>query len=236
VLTADHGGGAPFKSTTDRMWVDYIIPFVVWSGDGHKAELYALNPQTRKTRASRTPRSAPRVCRRCATARRATSCCSCSGCRRIPARPRRQAGPGSALSGRRASLREGRLDLAQSETRRGDAPAPPPAVARRDNSASAASPLSARLQREMGARTRLGRQVESRARRLFAQSGLAHVARQRHLQPGRSAVARLPRCRRADSADAALAELSRLATLAAAPGASPACRLALREVEAALAK
>ena len=32
----------------NRMWVDYIIPFVVWTGDGHKAELYELNPQTRK--------------------------------------------------------------------------------------------------------------------------------------------------------------------------------------------
>ena len=49
VLTADHGGGAPFKShEMNRMWVDYIIPFVVWTGDGHKAELYALNPKTRK--------------------------------------------------------------------------------------------------------------------------------------------------------------------------------------------
>jgi len=49
VLTADHGGGAPFKShDKNKMWVDYIIPFVVWTGDGHKAELYALNPSTRK--------------------------------------------------------------------------------------------------------------------------------------------------------------------------------------------
>jgi len=49
VLTTDHGGGAPFKShDQNRMWVDYIIPFVVWTGDGHKGELYALNGATRK--------------------------------------------------------------------------------------------------------------------------------------------------------------------------------------------
>ena len=49
VLTTDHGGGAPFKShDMNRMWVDYIIPFVVWTGDGHKADLYALNQKTRK--------------------------------------------------------------------------------------------------------------------------------------------------------------------------------------------
>jgi hypothetical protein len=49
VLTSDHGGGAPFKSH-DRpdMWVDYIIPFVVWPGasDGPH-DLYALNLATR---------------------------------------------------------------------------------------------------------------------------------------------------------------------------------------------
>jgi len=49
VLTADHGGGAPYKShDQNKMWVDFIIPFVVWTGDGHKGELYALNPTTRK--------------------------------------------------------------------------------------------------------------------------------------------------------------------------------------------
>jgi hypothetical protein len=49
VLTADHGGGAPFRShEQNMMWVDYIIPFVVWTGDGHKAELYELNARTRK--------------------------------------------------------------------------------------------------------------------------------------------------------------------------------------------
>jgi len=49
VLTADHGGGAPFRShDQNKMWVDYIIPFVVWTDDGKKGELYALNPKTRK--------------------------------------------------------------------------------------------------------------------------------------------------------------------------------------------
>jgi predicted AlkP superfamily pyrophosphatase or phosphodiesterase len=49
VLTTDHGGGAPYKShDQNKMWVDYIIPFAVWTGDGHKGELYALNPATRK--------------------------------------------------------------------------------------------------------------------------------------------------------------------------------------------
>jgi Type I phosphodiesterase / nucleotide pyrophosphatase len=56
VLTADHGGGAPFKShDKNMMWVDYIIPFVVWFGDGHKAELYELNPKTRKLPALLNP-------------------------------------------------------------------------------------------------------------------------------------------------------------------------------------
>ena len=49
VLTADHGGGAPFKSHEQtRMWVDYIIPFLVWTGDGGTTrDLYALNARTR---------------------------------------------------------------------------------------------------------------------------------------------------------------------------------------------
>ncbi len=59
VLTADHGGGAPFKShDQNRMWVDYIIPFVVWTGDGHKGELYALNAATRKDPSLANPPSA----------------------------------------------------------------------------------------------------------------------------------------------------------------------------------
>ena len=58
VLTADHGGGAPFKShDQNRMWVDYIIPFIVWMGDGHKGELYALNSATRKDPSLSNPAS-----------------------------------------------------------------------------------------------------------------------------------------------------------------------------------
>ncbi|MBK7641945.1 MAG: alkaline phosphatase family protein [Planctomycetes bacterium] len=49
VLTADHGGGAPFKSHDQHgMWVDYIIPFLVWTGAGPRADLYELNTATRK--------------------------------------------------------------------------------------------------------------------------------------------------------------------------------------------
>jgi hypothetical protein len=50
VLTADHGGGAPFLSH-DRpdMWVDYIIPFLVWTGDAEPPrDLYAINAGSRR--------------------------------------------------------------------------------------------------------------------------------------------------------------------------------------------
>ena len=49
VLTADHGGGAPLKShDQSHMWIDYIIPFVVWTGPGQEVrDLYALNSATR---------------------------------------------------------------------------------------------------------------------------------------------------------------------------------------------
>lgn len=49
VLTADHGGGAPFKSHDQKhMWVDYVIPFVVWTGGGEPCDLYARNLATRR--------------------------------------------------------------------------------------------------------------------------------------------------------------------------------------------
>ncbi|MFN0244169.1 MAG: alkaline phosphatase family protein [Planctomycetota bacterium] len=49
VLTADHGGGAPFKSHDQpHMWVDYVIPFCVWTGGNDARELYALNTTTRR--------------------------------------------------------------------------------------------------------------------------------------------------------------------------------------------
>lgn len=50
VLTADHGGGAPLKSHDQpHMWVDYIIPFVVWTGaPASEHDLYALNAAVRR--------------------------------------------------------------------------------------------------------------------------------------------------------------------------------------------
>jgi len=50
VLTSDHGGGAPFKSHTEpAMWVDYIIPFLVWTGEAEAPrELYEINATTRE--------------------------------------------------------------------------------------------------------------------------------------------------------------------------------------------
>ncbi len=49
VLTADHGGGAPYLSHDQpHMWVDYIIPFLVWLGaDGESRDLYAVSAKTR---------------------------------------------------------------------------------------------------------------------------------------------------------------------------------------------
>lgn len=57
VLTADHGGGAPFKShDLPSMWVDYIIPFLVWTGDAEPPrDLYALNAGTRRDPGLRQP-------------------------------------------------------------------------------------------------------------------------------------------------------------------------------------
>lgn len=49
ILTSDHGGGAPHKSHTEtNMWVNYIIPFIVWTGDDRAADdLYAINAESR---------------------------------------------------------------------------------------------------------------------------------------------------------------------------------------------
>jgi predicted AlkP superfamily pyrophosphatase or phosphodiesterase len=48
VLTADHGGGAPFLSHDQpHMWVDYTIPFLVWPGAESTHDLYLLNKETR---------------------------------------------------------------------------------------------------------------------------------------------------------------------------------------------
>jgi len=53
IITADHGGGAPFKSHNQQhMWVNYIIPFIVWTGtpgvSTGSRDLYTLNPATRR--------------------------------------------------------------------------------------------------------------------------------------------------------------------------------------------
>ena len=88
VVTTDHGGGAPFKShTRSDMWVNYIIPLIVWTGDGTGADLYELNASTRSD-----PGTTPAWRRgvsphRFATARPATWRCSCSAFRPSPARP-----------------------------------------------------------------------------------------------------------------------------------------------------
>ena len=59
VLTADHGGGAPLRSHDQpHMWVDYVIPFLVWSGDAlGPRDLYALNPGTRRDPGLARPRA-----------------------------------------------------------------------------------------------------------------------------------------------------------------------------------
>jgi hypothetical protein len=57
VLTSDHGGGAPFKSHDQpHMWVDYIIPFLVWTGGAAPADLYEVNAKTRRDPGLARPR------------------------------------------------------------------------------------------------------------------------------------------------------------------------------------
>lgn len=50
ILTADHGGAAPFKSHTEaHMAVNYTIPFVAWTGADHGGlDLYELNAGLRR--------------------------------------------------------------------------------------------------------------------------------------------------------------------------------------------
>jgi hypothetical protein len=49
VLTSDHGGGAPYRHHDQaHMWVDYVIPFLVWTHGGTPLDLYAANPTTRR--------------------------------------------------------------------------------------------------------------------------------------------------------------------------------------------
>jgi hypothetical protein len=49
VLTADHGGGKPLRSHIDnRDPLDFLVPFVVWTGsDGDPQDLLALNADRR---------------------------------------------------------------------------------------------------------------------------------------------------------------------------------------------
>lgn len=50
VLTSDHGGGVPYLNHHGQglQWVNYVIPFMVWTSDGKAAgDLYELNPRAR---------------------------------------------------------------------------------------------------------------------------------------------------------------------------------------------
>ncbi len=58
ILTADHGGGAPFHNhEMAGMWIDAIVPFLVWAGDrsGPPADLYALNTERLRNPGIRVP-------------------------------------------------------------------------------------------------------------------------------------------------------------------------------------
>lgn len=51
ILTSDHGGGVPYLNHHGQglQWVNYVIPFIVWTSDGQASgELYELNPQARQ--------------------------------------------------------------------------------------------------------------------------------------------------------------------------------------------
>jgi hypothetical protein len=59
ILTADHGGGVPFKSHYEegRAAVNFTIPFVVWTGDARaRGDLYDNNPAARARPGERDPR------------------------------------------------------------------------------------------------------------------------------------------------------------------------------------
>lgn len=50
ILTSDHGGGVPHLShTKPQFWVNYIIPFIIWTGDARASgDLYENNAATRQ--------------------------------------------------------------------------------------------------------------------------------------------------------------------------------------------
>ncbi|MHC5023998.1 MAG: alkaline phosphatase family protein [Planctomycetota bacterium] len=49
ILTSDHGGGSPhLNHKRADLWINYVIPFMVWAGDeSEPRDLYALNPASR---------------------------------------------------------------------------------------------------------------------------------------------------------------------------------------------
>lgn len=51
VLTSDHGGGAPYQNHhgIGHLWINYVIPFIVWTGDGKaQGDLIAINSATHR--------------------------------------------------------------------------------------------------------------------------------------------------------------------------------------------
>lgn len=60
VMTTDHGGGAPWKTHDQpHMWINYVIPFSVWTGEDQGGlDLYELNPETRRDPSLGRPDSA----------------------------------------------------------------------------------------------------------------------------------------------------------------------------------
>lgn len=59
VLTADHGGGVPFKHHNDagRPLVNVRVPFLIWHGGGYaRGDLYALNRGARRAPGDGDPR------------------------------------------------------------------------------------------------------------------------------------------------------------------------------------
>lgn len=50
IVTSDHGGGYPFRThLAAHMWVNYIIPFLVWTSDeAPSIDLYEINREVRR--------------------------------------------------------------------------------------------------------------------------------------------------------------------------------------------
>ena len=58
VVTTDHGGGAPLRGHGQvHLWINYVVPFLVWSGDeAARGDLYELNPGRRREPGLSRPR------------------------------------------------------------------------------------------------------------------------------------------------------------------------------------